>query len=190
MRASLRIAGIVISVASLAGLGLPAASAGTAAPTAQTATAAQTVTARTASAALAQRQGPATIGLGGWQVQSSAATTQWTTNNGATQAGADISSPGFDTSGWLPVRPDNAGAVGTEVEALVQNGICPDDSALAPVNASSDSASSVFFSDNLTQCFGAPMTSTGTDTNPLFDVPWWFRTSFADTLRPGQDAKL
>ena len=34
------------------------------------------------------------------------------------------------------------------------------------------------------------MTSAGADTNPLFDVPWWFRTDFTASLRPGQDAKL
>ena len=47
-----------------------------------------------------------------------------------------------------------------------------------------------FYSDNLTKCFGAPMTSPGADTDPLFDVPWWFRTTFSPDLKPGQDAKL
>ena len=187
MRASLRIAGITICAASLAWLGVPdiAAAAPAASARAGAATTLSAATIRSPEA-----QGTATIGLGGWQVQSSAATTQWTTNQGATQDGAQISVPGFAASGWLPVRPDNAGAVGTEVEALVQNGVCPDDTALEPVNASSDSTSSVFYSDNLTHCFGAPMTSTGADTDPLFDVPWWFRTTFANNLRPGQDARL
>ena len=192
MRASLRIAGITICAASLAWLGVPDIAAAAPATSARsgavtTLSATTTLSAATKSA---EARGTATIGLGGWQVQSSAATTQWTTNQGATQDGAQISAPGFAASGWLPVRPDNAGAVGTEVEALVQNGVCPDDTALEPVNASSDSTSSVFYSDNLTQCFGAPMTSTGADTDPLFDVPWWFRTTFANNLRPGQDAKL
>ena len=72
----------------------------------------------------------------------------------------------------------------------MQNGVCPDDTALEPVNASSDSTSSVFYSDNLRSASARQMTSTGADTNPLFDVPWWFRTTFANNLRPGQDAKL
>ncbi len=125
-------------------------------------------------------------------MQSSAATTHWTTNQGATQDGAQISAPGFGARGWLPVRPDNAGAVGTEVEALVQNGVCPHDPApAAGQRSSSDSTSSVFFSNNHDSSASVRrMTSAGADTNPLFDVPWWFRTSFAGTLRPGQDAKL
>ena len=53
------------------------------------------------------------LGTGGWEVQSSAV---------ATQTGAQISTPGFNTSTWLPVTPDDAGAPGTEVEALAQNG--------------------------------------------------------------------
>jgi exo-1,4-beta-D-glucosaminidase len=134
--------------------------------------------------------GVTTIGLGGWQVQTSAATTAWTNGVGATQSGTEISEPGFRTSGWLPVAPDSAGAVGTEVEALLQNGICPDDPGLQPVNQSTDSPHSIFYSDNMELCFGAPMTSPGADTDPLFDVPWWFRTDFAPGLAPGQDAKL
>jgi hypothetical protein len=47
-----------------------------------------------------------TVGLGGWQVQSTAQ---------ATQAPAAISTPGFGTASWLHVRPDDAGAPGTEV---------------------------------------------------------------------------
>ncbi|HEV2360908.1 MAG TPA: hypothetical protein VGS21_04330, partial [Acidimicrobiales bacterium] len=53
--------------------------------------------------------GYSTIGLGGWEVQSSAS---------VTQTGQQISTPGFDTSGWLKVTPDDAGAPGTEIEAL------------------------------------------------------------------------
>jgi exo-1,4-beta-D-glucosaminidase len=97
-----------------------------------------------------------TVGLGGWQVQSS---TQ------ATQAGAQISIPGFATASWLHVRPDDGGAVGTEINALVQNGRCPN----------------VFFSTNMKACFGY-MDSVGPETIPQFSVPWWFRTDFhADT---------
>ena len=119
-------------------------------------------------------------------MQSRAATTEWTTATGATQDGAQISAPGFAASGWLPVRPDDAGAVGTEVEALLQNGVCPDDTALEPVNQSADSTSSVFYSDNLPQCFGPPMTSAGADTDPLFDVPWWFRTTSRTACGPAR----
>ena len=93
-----------------------------------------------------------TVGLGGWQVQSSAQ---------ATQSPQQISTPGFPTGSWLHVRPDDAGAVGTEVGALVQTGHCPD----------------VFFSTNIKTCFGY-MDSIGADTIPEFSVPWWFRTDF------------
>src|SRR5215472_9694440 len=53
----------------------------------------------------------ANLGTGGWTVQSSAI---------ATQTGAQISTPGFNTSTWLPVTNDDAGAPGTELEALAQ----------------------------------------------------------------------
>ena len=93
-----------------------------------------------------------TVGLGGWQVQSSAQ---------ATQAGAQISAPGFATGSWMRVRPDDGGAVGTELNALVQTGHCPN----------------VFFSTNMKDCFGY-MDSVGPETIPQFSVPWWFRTDF------------
>ena len=96
--------------------------------------------------------GTRTVGLGGWQVQSSAR---------ATQTGAQISTPGFRTGAWLHVRPDDAGAAGTEVYALVQNGRCR----------------GVFFSTNMKTCFGY-MDTIGPDTIPMFSVPWWFRTNF------------
>ncbi len=99
-----------------------------------------------------------TVGLAGWQVQSSSV---------ATQTGAQVSTPGFGTGSWLHVRPDDAGAVGTEVNALVQTGHCPD----------------VFFSTNMKDCFGY-MDSIGADTIPEFSVPWWFRTNFV--ADPGQ----
>ena len=92
------------------------------------------------------------VGLGGWQVQTSAT---------ATQSGDQISTPGFPTGSWLHVRPDDAGAVGTEVNALVQTGQCP----------------AVFFSTNMKDCFGY-MDNIGADTIPEFSVPWWFRTDF------------
>ena len=93
-----------------------------------------------------------TVGLGGWQVQSSAQ---------ATQSGAQVSTPGFATGSWLHVRPDDGGAVGSEVNALVQTGHCP----------------SVFFSTNMKDCFGY-MDTVGPETIPQFSVPWWFRTDF------------
>ena len=62
--------------------------------------------------------------------------------------------------------------------------------ACEPVNQSTDDPASVFYGSNMQLCFGAPMTSVGADTDPLFDVPWWFRTDFTSSLRPGQDAKL
>jgi exo-1,4-beta-D-glucosaminidase len=86
-----------------------------------------------------------TVGLGGWQVQSTSR---------ATQAGAQISSPDFGTATWLHVRPDAAGAVGTEVGALLQNGRCPN----------------VFFSMNMKTCFDY-MNQVGPDTIPQFAVP-------------------
>jgi exo-1,4-beta-D-glucosaminidase len=93
------------------------------------------------------------VGLGGWQVQTSAT---------ATQSGTEISTPDFPTGSWLHVRPDDAGAVGTEVDALVQTGHCP----------------AVFFSTNMKDCFGY-MDSIGADTIPEFSAPWWFRTDFS-----------
>ncbi len=115
-------------------------------------TATLSLLAATAIGASAASADTETVGLGGWQVQSSAQ---------AAQAGQQISKPGFPTGSWLHVRPDDAGAVGTEVGALVQTGHCPD----------------VFFSDNLKSCFGY-MNSIGADTIPEFSVPWWFRTDF------------
>jgi exo-1,4-beta-D-glucosaminidase len=89
----------------------------------------------------------------------------------ATQGGAAISTPGFDTAGWLTVANDGGGAPGTEINALLQNGSCPN----------------VFFSTDMQTCFGQ-MTSIGADTIAQFSVPWWYRTDFA---RPtGSDTKL
>ncbi|HEY1517607.1 MAG TPA: hypothetical protein VGF91_14395 [Solirubrobacteraceae bacterium] len=116
------------------------------------ATATLALLATLATAAEAASADTQTVGLGGWQVQSSAQ---------ATQSPQQISTPGFPAGSWLHVRPDDAGAVGTEVGALVQSGRCPD----------------VFFSTNIKTCFGY-MDSIGADTIPEFSVPWWFRTDF------------
>src|SRR5262249_57115195 len=82
----------------------------------------------------------ANLGSGGWKVASSAV---------ATQAGAQISAPGFDTSSWLAVSNDDSGAPGTEIEALVQNGQCPGDTALQPVTQGTSGPDSVVVSNNL-----------------------------------------
>jgi exo-1,4-beta-D-glucosaminidase len=100
----------------------------------------------------------------GWKVQSSAK---------ATQSGAVISAPGFNTSSWLTVANDDAGAPGTEIEALLQNGGCPH----------------IFFSANMKACYGQ-MTSIGADRIRRFKVPWWWRTDFTPHLRSVQQASL
>jgi len=99
-----------------------------------------------------------TLGADGWQVQSSAK---------APQPGDVISSPGYSTVGWLPVRPDDGHAPGTEINALLQNGQCPN----------------ILYSTNMKKCFGL-------DNNPMFEVPWWFRTDFSPNFHAGQDARL
>ncbi|HUA31675.1 MAG TPA: hypothetical protein VMC03_22545 [Streptosporangiaceae bacterium] len=194
MRPRLRLAGMLAGFA--AACGMVAAVAGPSPAAAQPgagAAAVRLVAAARPGAAEAQKgtaDGLTTLGLGGWQVQTSAATTGWTNGKGATQDGNEISAPGFAAAGWLPVTADDAGAAGTEVEALLQNGFCPDDPGLQPVNQAAAGPHSVFYSNNMELCFGAPMTSVGADTDPLFDVPWWFRTDFSSGLAPGQDAKL
>ncbi len=120
------------------------------------------------------------LGANGWEVQSSAV---------ATQTGAQISTPGFNTSSWLPVTNDDAGAPGTEVEALAQNGQCPGDTALQPVNQSTSSPNSVFFGTNMQSCYGY-LNAIGADTLAEFDVPWWWRTDFTPNLASGQVATL
>ena len=107
----------------------------------------------------------------------------------ATQSGSQISTPRFNTSSWLPVTNDSAGAPGTEVEALAQNGKCPGDPALQPVNQSSDSPHSVFFADNIRRCYGF-MNSVGPDTVAAFKVPWWWRTDFRPDVGSGQAVTL
>jgi exo-1,4-beta-D-glucosaminidase len=120
------------------------------------------------------------LGSSGWQVQSSAI---------ATQTGAQISTPGFNTSNWMPVSNDDAGAPGTEVEALAQNGMCPGDTAMQPVNQDTSSPNSVFFSSNLQLCYGS-MNKIGPDTVSTFNVPWWWRTDFTPNPQAGQVASL
>jgi exo-1,4-beta-D-glucosaminidase len=118
--------------------------------------------------------------MGGWRVQSSSI---------ATQSGAKISSPRFSAAGWLPVRNDDAGAPGTEIEALLQSGRCPGDKALQPVTQSTSGRHSIFYSDNMRLCFGY-MNKIGPDTVPEFEVPWWWRTTFRPHLKAGQAATL
>jgi exo-1,4-beta-D-glucosaminidase len=189
--AKLRLASIIGCVIGLCALGTaPAGATSSGAAGAAASATGAGVTAVTAATPAGSGVGLVTLGQAGWQVQSTSPTTDWTTGTGATQEGNQVSAPGFSTSGWLPVRNDDGGAVGTEVEALLQSGACPDDKALEPVNQSAAGPRSVFYSDNLTKCFGAPMTSPGVDTNPLFDMPWWFRTTFSPDVKPGQDAKI
>ena len=120
------------------------------------------------------------LGVNGWEVQSSAV---------ATQTGAQISTPGFNTSAWLPVSNDDAGAPGTEIEALAQRGQCPGDTALQPVNQGTSGPNSVFFSNNLQSCYGS-MSKIGAVTVKQFSVPWWWRTDFTENLAAGQTATL
>jgi exo-1,4-beta-D-glucosaminidase len=120
------------------------------------------------------------LGSNGWAVQSSAV---------ATQSGAQISTPGFSTSTWLPVTNDDAGAPGTEIEALLQNGQCPGDPALQPVNQSTSSPNSVFFSNNMQLCYGFA-SKIGPVSVKEFGVPWWWRTDFTPSLQAGQVANL
>jgi exo-1,4-beta-D-glucosaminidase len=124
--------------------------------------------------------GITTLGSSGWKVLSSASTTA---------AGAQISTPGFNTSSWLPVTNDDAGAPGTEIEALAQNGLCPSDTALQPVNQSTSSPNSVFFSNNMQLCYGY-LNKIGPIKTSLFGVPWWWRTDFTPNLASGQTATL
>ncbi len=88
---------------------------------------------------------------GTWKVLSSAT---------ATQTGQQISTPGFNTGSWLTVKPDDAGAPGTEINALLQNGKCPN----------------VFFATTMKSCFGTG--SNGAIKSGQFAVPWWYRKEF------------
>src|SRR6266566_5135312 len=144
------------------------------------AVAAATAAVHTSSPAATGASDISNIGAAGWEVQSSAV---------ATQTGAQISTPGFNTSTWLQVANDDADAPGTEIEALAQNGKCPGDTALQPVNQSTSSPNSVFFSNNLQLCYGN-MTKIGPDTVSRFSVPWWWRTDFTPNVATGQTATL
>jgi exo-1,4-beta-D-glucosaminidase len=108
--------------------------------------------------------GLSTIGAQGWQVLTTAS---------VKDGGDKVSTPGYATRGWLPVKPDDAGAPGTEINALVQNGKCPD----------------VFVSDNMRKCFGY-VTSVGPVVTKPFSDPWWYRTDFTPDFHSGQSAKL
>ncbi len=105
-----------------------------------------------------------TLGLAGWQVQSSAL---------VPASGQAISAPGFPTGTWLAVEPDDAGAVGTEMNALLQNGACPN----------------VFVGEEMRNCFGY-VNAIGPVTVAQFAVPWWFRTGFDEDLGAGEHAQL
>jgi exo-1,4-beta-D-glucosaminidase len=177
-RRSARWAAVLVSATTLAGL----ATSAQAAPLGLAARSASIGLASTNLAASADTGASdiSDLGSGGWTVQSSAV---------ATQTGAQISTPGFSTSAWLPVSNDDAGAPGTEIEALAQNGKCPGDTALQPVNQSSSGSSSVFFSNNMQSCYGV-MNSVGADSVAQFDVPWWWRTDFTPSLQAGQVATL
>ncbi|MFD8494589.1 beta-mannosidase [Amycolatopsis sp. NPDC059657] len=109
-------------------------------------------------------QGPSKIGTQGWQVLTTAS---------VPDGGEKVSAPGYSTKGWLPVKVDDAGAPGTELTALVQNGKCPD----------------VYYSDNMRKCFGYVGKLGPVVTKPFSD-PWWYRTDFTPDFKPGQFAKL
>jgi exo-1,4-beta-D-glucosaminidase len=96
--------------------------------------------------------GTSTLGRSGWQVRSSAA---------VAAGGQHISTAGYSTAHWHSVQPDDAGAPGTEIEALLQNGAC----------------AHVFYSDRMRRCFGTQ--KMGPETVKRFAVPWWYRTTFA-----------
>ena len=166
--------------ASLVAATATTAAGSTAAPHPRHAPAARSAAAALASPSDTGASDVTNLGGSGWKVLSSAT---------ATQSGAQISTPGFNTSSWLSVANDDAGAPGTEVEALAQNGLCPGDTALQPVNQSSGGPNSVFFSNNMQLCYGF-MSKIGPDTVSAFNVPWWWRTDFTPNLASGQTATL
>jgi exo-1,4-beta-D-glucosaminidase len=182
------------AAASLVGASATAATGSTVGPHPRHAAPAARTSAKTAAKAAATRAGAAVLaspsdtgatdianlGTAGWKVQSSAT---------ATQSGAQISTPGFNTSSWMPVTNDDAGAPGTEIEALAQNGLCPGDSALQPVTQATSGQNSVYFSNNMQLCYGF-MSKIGPDTVSRFSVPWWWRTDFTPNLAAGQTATL
>jgi exo-1,4-beta-D-glucosaminidase len=182
VRPFIALSGAATVAAAIVLVQLPTAQAGPAHPAAADLAAELGSTARAALNAPASPGATDVSNLGGagWEVQSSAS---------ATQTGAQISTPGFSTSSWLPVTNDDAGAPGTEIEALAQNGKCPGDTALQPVNLSTDRPASVYYSANMKSCYGS-MTKIGADTVAEFDVPWWWRADFTPSLAAGQTATL
>ncbi|ADG99349.1 glycoside hydrolase family 2 sugar binding protein [Segniliparus rotundus DSM 44985] len=112
------------------------------------------------------RIGTTILGADGWQVRSSADTKD---------RPSQISSAAHVDKGWLVVKPDDAGAPGTLIGALVQNKECPN----------------VFYSQNMRDCFGY-VTAPGPVEAPRFAVPWWYRTDFdiGPGLAPGQRAQI
>ncbi len=105
-----------------------------------------------------------------WQVQSSAV---------ATDPGAALSQAGYSTASWLPVKTNDAGAVGGEVAAQLQN---------TPADAQCG-ANNIYYSDNIATCQGTEPDAHGFPTG-VYNVPWWFRTEFTPNLQPGQSATL
>ncbi|MGL6235100.1 MAG: glycosyl hydrolase 2 galactose-binding domain-containing protein [Segniliparus sp.] len=112
------------------------------------------------------RIGTTVLGTNGWQVMSSA---------DIADRPSQISDPSHAGKGWLVVKPDDAGAPGTLINALLQNGECPN----------------VFYSQNMRDCFGY-VTAPGPVETPRFAVPWWYRTDFdiGPGLEPGQRAEI
>ncbi len=117
-----------------------------------------------ASAPAAAQARSQVLGRGGWRVLSSASTPA---------SGEQVSAPSFATTSWLHVTPDDGGAPGTEIAALLQNNRCP----------------AVFYSTNMANCFGY-MSAIGQDTIPQFAVPWWYRTTFHSAARTGRYESL
>ncbi|EFV11936.2 hypothetical protein HMPREF9336_03270 [Segniliparus rugosus ATCC BAA-974] len=113
------------------------------------------------------RIGTTVLGANGWQVISSSDTAD---------RPSQVSDPAHTgNKGWLVVKPDDAGAPGTLINALLQNGECPN----------------VFYSQNMRDCFGY-VTAPGPVEVPRFAVPWWYRTDFdiGPGLEPGQRAQI
>ena len=185
MREALHRSSVFWTAAALAVASLAAAS------SAQAARAQAARPAGTASAAAPALPAASPSDTGASDISNLGATTGWKVASSATatQTGAQISTPGFNTSSWFSVTNDDAGAPGTEIEALAENGLCPGDTALQPVNQGTSSPKSVFFSNNMQLCYGF-MSKIGPDSVAAFDVPWWWRTDFTPNLASGQVASL
>ena len=133
------------------------------------------------------------FGLLGWRAAPAAAdtstlSTHWlvqSTANTTADTGADVSTPGFNTAGWVPESTDSAGGGLTEIGALAQNGLQapgvpnPKCSFAAHDPSDPNSLQEVVFTDNMRQCWGQEEgENRGLPVNPLFAVPWWFRADF------------